>query len=404
MNDKMRSTLLLVRRGDWLTEDRARAYGSLIAAVSLIALVVFYRGIIGAAWHGPGGRPLASDFDAFWSGARLALNGNAAGAYDAVALHAMESATAQLPIGQFFIYLYPPTFLLMSLPLGALPYLAALAIFITAFFATWALCILRLLPAPGWAVLPILAFPVGVLNAVIGQNGYASASCFGAAMILIESRPALAGASLGLLVCKPHLAIAVPLALLAARRWVSLLSCTITALCLAAVSQAVLGTETWQHFLANSANAPRMLDSSEIWPKLVSVYAGLRLLHGNAGISYSLQVVAGVAALAGVAVLSRSRPGPVIEIAAAIPAAMLCTPYVWDYDLVCLSLPMAWLTSCGLREGWRDWEKTLLAALYITTPVARFLGSGARVQVMPLLVAALLGLIVSRGLTAGRAG
>jgi len=389
---KRTSFFSFAKSGTWLTRERANLYGHIFALAALVLLLAFYGRILAAP-----GRPIASDFDAFWSGARLALRGDGAAAYVEAPMRAAESQGAQLAPGQWFVYLYPPTFMLLSLPLGGLPYLAALALFLVVSFAAWALCVRRILPAP-WPLLPLLAFPVGCLNALVGQNGFMSAACFGTAMLLIDRWPVAAGVSLGLLAFKPHLAIAVPFVLLAARRFAALAACGITALFLAALSWAVLGGTVWHQALQASAVAGPMLLSTEVWPKLMSVYAGLRLLHTPAFVGYGGQGLAGLAALIAAVCLAERRPGGALEIASMVPAAMLCTPYVWDYDLVCLSLPMAWLARCAARDGWRPWEKTVLAALYGGAVAARLVNVNFGIPFMPILIAALLALTVQRGL------
>jgi len=387
--------LASLRHGDWLTLERARLYGIMLSLLAIMLVVAFYAQILGAAAHDPLGRPMASDFDTFWAGARLAGAGQAVSAYHDLALRDAETYGAQLGRGQWFVYLYPPTFMLLSLPLGWLPYLAALAVFLILSCACWGFCMRALLPAP-WPMLPVLAFPVGLLNLVVGQNGYVSAACFGVAALLLERRPIFAGAALGVLAYKPHLAVAVPFILVAGRRWAAFCGCAAMAFALILLSWAVLGAAAWRQFAASSAVASAMLQSREVWPKLVSVYAGGRALHAGSQVSFGVQAVCGVVALVAVTQFALRRPGGGAEIAAMAPAAMLCTPYVWDYDLVCLSIPMAWLAARGARHGWRDWEKTVLGAIYVASAGGRMINLQLGVPLLPLLIAALLVLILRR--------
>ena len=43
------------------------------------------------------------------------------------------------------------------------------------------------------------------------------------------------------------------------------------------------------------------------------------------------------------------------------PVVLLMTPYMMDYDLVILALPIAWIALEGARSGFLPWEKSLLA-------------------------------------------
>jgi hypothetical protein len=389
-----------LRQADWLTAERAQAYSRLIAAMILIQAASLIGRIVWTAWSDPLGRPVPTDFDAFWSGARLVLQGHPALAYDVPAMLAAQHVGAQPAPGQFFPYLYPPPFLLLSTPLGLLPYLAAMAAFALVGFGAIAACLRRILPAP-WPLLPILAFPAAMMNATMGQNGALTALCFGVALLLMERRPALAGLCLGLLACKPHLAVCVPLALLASRRWRVLASCAATAMLVCLLSWAALGGGVWTGFFAASSMAREVLAGDDTWPRMLSVYAAVRILHGGAWMAAAAQAAAAIVACLCVVRVCTPRPGAGPEIAVTVSAALLCTPYLFDYDLVCLGVPMAWLAGRGSLLGWRPWEKIGLGLLYLLPLEARNLNQHVGAPVMPLALLALLGLVVSRAIAPG---
>ncbi len=398
-----RSALAPLRDAAWLTPDRARAYGALLAVATCLLTAAFYARILAPVLTDPAGRPLASDFDTFWAGARLGLQGNAAAAYDPAAIRQAEADGALPGDGRLFVYLYPPVFLLLCLPLGALPYLAALAAFLLGGFAAFCACVRRILPAP-FPLWPILAFPAGLLNAVIGQNGFFSAACFGGFMLLLQRRPALAGACLGCLACKPHLAIGVPVALLAARRWTPLAAAAATACGLVLLSWLVLGTGTWAAFLHAAPLARRMLLDHDIWPKMLSLASAIRILGGGPTLAALAQAAAAIAAIACVIRVARRRPGPGPEGATLVAATLLCTPYLWDYDLVCLGLPLAWLAAQAARTGWRDWERLAAAAAYVGPLLLRMLNVSAGLPLAPVLLAGFLAVITARAAAPPAAG
>ncbi len=383
------------RAEDWLTAPRARIYARILLAAGLFLTVACYAEILRPALTGPAHRPLGSDFDTFWAGAWLALHGHAAAAYAPDAIKAAEAVGAQVPGNQLYVYLYPPTFLALSLPLAWLPYLAALPLFLAASYALMFAPLRRILP-PAWPAIAILAFPAAMLNAVIGQNGCLSAGCFGGAAWLLERRPALAGMCLGLLVYKPHLAIGAPFVLAAARRWTALAACALTAAGLIVFSWAMLGTGTWRAFLATVPLIRAMLQSTDVWPKMMSAYAAARLLGAGPYFAAALQVGVALGALVCVLMVGARRPGAGAEIAVIVAAAMLCSPYVWDYDQVCLAVPMAWVAAEGGRLGWRSGERTILAALYLLPVLARALNLAIGLPIAPLLLLALLAAITMR--------
>ncbi|HUO12552.1 MAG TPA: hypothetical protein VMU37_07325, partial [Caulobacteraceae bacterium] len=118
-----------LRRADWLTGQRARAYGWLLLAVSLAVTV----GWVAASRGGldPMGKPLGTDFTSFWTASKLALSGAPASAWDIPVHHAQQTALFGRDTG-YAAFFYPPTYLLICLPLAALPYLASLGAWLCA--------------------------------------------------------------------------------------------------------------------------------------------------------------------------------------------------------------------------------------------------------------------------------
>jgi hypothetical protein len=307
-----------------------------------------------------------------------------------------ESQGARLEGDAYLPYLYPPVFLLLSLPLAALPYLASMGAFLAAGYAATCACLKKILPK-NWPWLPVLAMPGAMMNAIITQNGFLSATCFAGALLLLERRPALSGACLGIFAYKPHLAIGIPVALAAARRWRALFSCAATACGLAALSWLAFGTLTWLAFLRATPVTRAALEThAEIWTKLVSVYGAIRVLHGSAGLGFAAQAIAIAIALVVLARIAARRPGAGAEISALVSATMLCTPYVMDYDLVCLGVPMAWIAAEATKTGWRRWEKTVLLACYMLPLFARWLNIHAHLPLTPFIGTSLLAIVWER--------
>ncbi len=361
----------------------------MIQVAHLVFLLI--RSVVGE----PHWRPLITDFDAFWSGAVLAIQGQPSAAYDPTLMSAMQAIGAQSVAGQFLPYMNPPIFLLLCLPLGLLPYLPAMAAFILATFIAAIACLKRILP-PRWPMLPVAMLPVLILNATDGQNGAISATAFAAGMLHLERRPVLAGFCLGILSFKPHLALGVPIALGAARRWTTLVSFVASVGGLTMLSWVILGRAAWASFLGAMPVARHVLEQGTTWPKMQSVYAAARILHGNVSLSLTLQAVAAVLALVTLALHAKRRFGAGPEMSALVSATLLCTPYLLDYDLVCLAIPMAWIVARGSLAGWLPWEKSLLAVLYVYPLEARNLNVQLGIPVAPFLVAALFGTIVAR--------
>jgi hypothetical protein len=90
------------------------------------------------------------------------------------------------------------------------------------------------------------------------------------------------------------------------------------------------------------------------------------------------------------------RPDPAAEGALLALSALLCTPFLLDYDLVCLAIPLAWIAAQVPRTGWFGWEKIVLLAAYLLPLVARLLGWITGIGITPIVMAALLWITLRR--------
>ncbi len=388
------------RDASWLTAERARVYSRLVAIMVAIQAANLTIRILRSAASDPHWRPEPTDFDTFWAAARLTLQGHAAWAYVPFIMQAAERIGAQPAAHQFFPYLNPPIFLLLCAPLGLLPYLPAMLVFVASTYLAFVACLRRLLPRP-WPSLTIAALPVAMLNGTEGQNGAITAACYAGAALLLERAPIWAGVCLGLLAYKPHLALCVPLVLLAARRWVALASCAATAAGLAGLSWAVLGAAPWRGFLAASGMMHEVIQGDDTWPRMLSTYAAFRILHAGPLAAYAAQALVALCAACLAVRMAARRPGAAPEVSAMVAGSLLCTPYLLDYDLVCTAVPMAWVAGQAAIGGWLAWEKCLLGLLYLFPLEARNLNLSLHVPIAPAILISLLAVITTREAVAG---
>jgi hypothetical protein len=390
--------LSALRDAPWLTADRALSYLKVyIVAQFCVAAFMAWAFRHESLTHGSG-RPIGTDFMAFWSAARMALGGDPGRAYDDGAVAAFEQSQAWISSDPLmrFPFLYPPTFLLLLLPLGLLGYVPSIVAFLATGYALLTACLRRIVrPLWGWA--PLILSPVMLMNTLINQNGAFTASCFGGALLLLDRRPALGGICLGMLVCKPHLAIVTPLALFAARRWRALFACAGTAVAMCLASWLAFGTATWLRFITHAATAKAVLENyPDEWPKMQSVFGAVRVLHGSEAIGYTLQALVAVLSVALLLRAAARQPAAGPLVGAAVAASLLCTPYMFDYDLVCLLVPMAFLGAAALRTGWLPWEKSVLLGLFGLPLVARLVTTPHGIPLVPPLVFCLFLLCLRR--------
>lgn len=386
--------LQAVRDGAWITPERLRVY-------PVLFLVLWLAGAAGvvAVSHGildPWGRPLGSDFMGFWATSSLLLSGDATQAYDEAALRAAQQAAAGLAAVPHYTMLYPPTGLLLILPLALLPYGAALAL--------WLGLSLSALLSVLWLAWPrrevpwlALAAPAVFVTVAHGQNAFLSATLLGGALLVLPRREIVAGVLIGLLAYKPHLGLVIPLALAAGGHWraFAAAAATVALLCLASI--AAFGWEIWPAWLAHLPFAAAVLEQGMVpFFKMQSLYASLRLLGLENTTAQAAQWTLAVAAALACAAVWRWTPHHGLKSAALVTAALLATPFLLDYDLTLLALPIVWMARDGVERGFLSWEKTALAAAWIAPLAMRPLAQAAGVGLAPVIIGALFALILRR--------
>lgn len=279
---------------------------------------------------------LNCDFRGLWSFAEFARQRPVGQIYQAAALRAFQ---LQLYPGfrSFFPFQYPPSFLLAISPLGDFNFAVAQSI--------WTVAGLVTLIAAGWmffapelrcfAILALLASPACLLNGAAGETGYFTAALLLAGFALLQTRPVSAGIFFGLLTLKPQLGVLIPFALLARGELRAIISATLTALALAAVSCLVFPARLWAD-----------------WPRALLVYQGqysaaaqngdvtlagdLRRLGAAAGAAWGLQALIGLAGAAAVFLVFRRGPYR-LAVAALFAGAGFCAPHAYAYDTIPLT-------------------------------------------------------------------
>jgi alpha-1,2-mannosyltransferase len=395
MTEARSQALSVLREATWFDAQRARAYCIILAAVSLVVSI----GYLALSHDGldPMGKPIGTDFASFWTASQLALEGHPADAWSMVRHGAVQAERFGKDAG-YAAFFYPPPYLLVCLPLALMPYLLALAVWLAATGAAWGHVLRGWIGAsrtPGIGLLPLLTFPAVLINVGHGQNGFLTAALLGGGALLQPRRPWLAGLLFGGLVIKPHFGLLLPFYLLFARDWRCIVATGATAVALCLATLAIFGWPVWAAFLANADNATAVLAHNTVgYHKMQSVFAAARLLAAP----YTLAMLFQVAMALGVlAVLYRLRQtgSDLANAAALCTGALLATPFVLDYDLTLLAVPLVWLYAQTQRTGFLPWERLLLGSAFLFPLLSRTLAT-AYLPVAPLLLLAVLMAIARR--------
>jgi hypothetical protein len=355
-----------VKSRHWLERERVLLYPSVLLLFLFLTLIGVATARTLPNLLYPGGYPLGNDFIGFWSATRLVAEGRPEAAYDESAVRAMHQVAVPGMIDFHQPWLNAPTFLLVLLPLGLVPYLPALGLFSAATVSLWAALVRQMFADPRiWVV--AAAFPAGLLNFANGQSGFLTAGLAGFALLVLDRRPVLAGVPIGLLAIKPHLAVLFPLALLAARRWQTLFAAAATSVAFTLASVAVLGWATIPAFLHGLATVSGLFDTHRLHLfQMPSIYVSALSfgLTPLVGMVLHTTVALGAAACVWAAWRAETAPSEA-KFATLSAASMLISPYIFFYDLTWTGLAIAWLVKLGLREGFRHGERELLAIAWI---------------------------------------
>ncbi|WP_050424593.1 glycosyltransferase family 87 protein [Bradyrhizobium tropiciagri] len=347
------------------TTSKRTAYISGILALLAVAIVVK------AVWFaqvGLGqGRELI-DFTAFYITAKLVWLGTVDQAYQFARLIVIQREVSGGRDG-FMPWTYPPQFSLLLAPFALIPVGIAYLLFagstLTLYLAT-----LRRLAGDNFVLVLMIFFPTIGTTLACGQNGLLTAGLIGTVCLFFEKRPALAGAALGLMIIKPHLAVAFAVYAVLRRSWIVVMTAAAVVLISSAICTAVFGVDIWSAFLQSVRDSSAFLEHGN-YPmhRMISIYAALRTAGLSASAAFVAQGVVAVLALAMV-LIAAYRPMPARERLGLVAIVSVCiSPYAYDYDFLIFSVGLALLLPALLASA-RQWERGIIYALPI--PIGAF--------------------------------
>lgn len=379
----------------FITRARIRVTAAMMLATTVIALLILF-----AMAHGTVdslGRPLGTDFSNVWTAGWMADHGRAALAWDWAAQHDVQKAVHHDRAIPFYGWHYPPPFLIVATLLARFPYIVALLIWQGLTLALAVTLVRKILPHDRDALLVTLGAPVVLVCLGHGQNAFMTASLLGGGMLLLDRRPWVAGILLGALVYKPQFAVLIPVLIAARGNGRAFLSAGLTATALCLVTLAIWGWPVWRAFLDSLPLTRHIVieNGATGWEKIQSPFAAIRQWGGAIPLAYAAQsIVTAIAVI--VAGLIARRGSMEVRGAAALSAALLCTPYVLDYDFVLLGVAIAFMAADIAKRGALRWEATWLAYAWTAPLCGRALSALTHVPVNLIAAIAVLALATRR--------
>lgn len=348
----------------------------------------------------PGVQALEIDFRVFWAAGRLALIGEPLAAFDMARLAEIH----QINPDAYMPWLYPPGYLMLLMPFGALPFAPALLAMTLVSVALMALAVRPFTAGslPLWVALTLA--PAYLPTLILGQNSlWWLAGLLAAFAALRGGHWVLAGICIGCLTLKPQLGLLIPVALVAAGLWRTVLAATVTAAILAALPTLVFGPGYWPSLAtALGGVGGMMMQTIQNLPLMVGPFS-LMVLAGLAPpLALAAQWAIALLAAGLVFLLWRSdRIGFDAKAAGLMLGILLSASYLWYYEAAIMAAIGLFLLRAGVI-GRSFPGLLLLAGLWLGGGLqaanallkvidARMIGA---VLITPLLLAALAALVL----------
>lgn len=368
----------------------AVVFCAVVGLYDALTIILYFSG---GPYIGPQRSLLFPDFIVFHAASRAFLEGKLGVIYQLAAFSDFENLNYpeyfKQPVN-FRPFMYPPTWLLLTIPLAWFSVLAAYSGFMA---ATAALATLLAGRSNFWIWMATLTSPAALWTMIAGQNAFLNIGLFYGGMRLVDRSPAAAGILLGMLSYKPQLCVLVPVALLAARRWQALAWMIGTTVLMALASLAVFGLEFWVQFfeMARERSGPEFaaLMFQHVSTFITTILVASRIL----GLPSSLANLVHLAgALAAVIVVWRafSRHELSDEATAVLAAGtLLVSPYLINYDLLLLMPAALMVFRRRVEADLYPGELLFYVGLWLIPNIGIRL-NGMGIPLMPVFVVGLL--------------
>lgn len=332
------------------------------------------------------------DFRLFWAQAHLAATGHAEQAYDVSAVAQQEIMRPVAQKAEVRPSFYPPHYLLLMQPLGALPYEKAWHVYNWGSVLALALVTVFAFQGEVYALFLLAGFGGLWCALAFGQNSIILTALYMAVTVWGARRERLSGLVLALASFKPHLGILAPFVLLWRAQWRTILWAVLGIAALGLLTLQAYGAQIWATYL-EAARTPmqRLLDFDNVRAdSMISLYAGLRHLQVPLDYALAAQAALALVALQMLWRICRRALDPQLPAAAMIMATLLAVPHAYSYDLVLLFVPLMVVVRRAQQLGWQWGDVEALLPVYALPFFVGQLNQALPVPVVPAILLLLL--------------
>jgi hypothetical protein len=342
-----------------------------LALAALTFALLIHRLFEGYWLINSGGRPIAHDFLSFWAGGVQAWEGQAKLIYDphAHALAQNRLFGANIPYNPLP---YPPHFLFFLLPFAPLSYVPALSAFLVTTVGAYAAALRIIVRDWFTAIAMSLSFGGAYLAFYYIQAPFIFGALLVGGLALMPKRPVAAGILFGILTVKPHLGLALAVALLLGREWRTILVAIATTSLMVIAASVAFGPEVWKAYFIADEGQLGFLIRGGAWRRGSSVYESFApFLSPSAAMVIHLASAAFAVSL--MAWLWRCHSTYGQRAAAVIATTLLISPYLYPYDAVVLTGAASFLLIGELTAP----EKTFVVLACLLPGLAFFIYAAA---------------------------
>jgi arabinofuranan 3-O-arabinosyltransferase len=236
----------------------------------------------------------------------------------------------------FHFWSYPPPALFLVAPLALFPYIPGLIVWSLAGIAALVRAA-RVFFEDAPARRLLVVAPAVAVNIGLGQNGAFTAALLLGGLALWDRKPRWSGVLLGLLIFKPQLAILLPIAVIAERRWTILTTAALTVFFVLAFSTVAFGVDAWRGFFGPGLTTQGIMLSQGRGPfqwMMPSAFMAGRVAGLSSTWAMAAQVPCTLLGLWLAWRAYRSDADRQSKAAVLLMATFLASPQMFNYDLI----------------------------------------------------------------------